>query len=208
MLFLDLDGTLLRDERRHYAAYASVLETPEMRGVPIPSKEYWALRRKGEPWEGLLRRSRLLPMKFGGFREAFEAKREAPELLSLDTLAEGAKTFLGKLYTKTPIVLVTQRWDGGALEAQLEGLGVRSFFAETLHGAPRPERRPSPDRRGRHKAALVRARYRLLPNDAVYLGDTETDVQAARILGFAAWLVEGGHRDKARQVNPIRVGFD
>lgn len=207
MLFLDLDGTVLHDETRHYAAYTAVLGMPDCRGVPIPEREYWGLRKEGKPWDLALKRSRLLPMKYGVFQERFEARLEAPELLALDELKEGTHTFLGKLHTKTPIVLVTQRRDGEALENQLVDLGIRKYFVEVLHGAPKRQRRASPDLRWRHKAALVRARYKLLPTEALYVGDTETDVRAARSLGFEVWLVEGGHRKKALQVkaDPDRI---
>jgi beta-phosphoglucomutase-like phosphatase (HAD superfamily) len=207
VLFLDLDGTLLAVEKRHYAAYRGVLELPEVRGIPIPEREYWGLKREGKPWDVVLKRSRLLPTKYALFRERFEARLEAPELLSLDELKTGTPTFLGKVYTKTPIVLVTQRGDGEALENQLVDLKIRKYFVEVLSGRPKPQRRPQPDLRARHKAALVRARYRLLPTEALWVGDTETDVKAARSLGFEVWLVEGGHRTKALQMkaDPDRI---
>ena len=85
MLFLDLDGTLLDVTRRHYATYVDVLESAEMRGVPIPPKEYWVLRREGKPPEELLKRSRLFPTKFKPFVERFEERLESPELLLLNS---------------------------------------------------------------------------------------------------------------------------
>lgn len=207
MLFLDLDGTMLHVEKRHYAAYTGVLEMPDMRGVPIPAREYWGLRKEGKPWDVILKRSRLFAPKYPRFQERFEERLEAPELLSLDELKEGTHTFLGKLYTKTPIVLVTQRRDAEALESQLVELGIRKYLVEVLSGAPKRQRRPNPDLRWRHKAALVRARYKLLPTEALFVGDTETDVRAARSLGFEVWLVEGGHRTKALQIkaDPDRI---
>lgn len=207
MLFVDLDGTLLSVEKRHYAAYASVLEMPDVRGIPIPFREYWGLRREGKPAEVILKRSRLLPTRHELFRDRFEGRLEAPELLGLDEPREGLLTFLGKLHTKTPIVLVTQRRDRETLESQLVDLAVRRYFVEVLAGAPKRPRRPEPELRWRHKAALIRARYRLPPTQALYLGDTETDVRAARSLGFEVWLIEGGHRSKPLQVkaDPDRI---
>lgn len=207
MLFLDLDGTALKVRQRHYAAYTGALDLPDVRGVPIPEKEYWGLRVRGEPWAKILKRSRLLPTRYAAYQAAFQARLEAPELLGLDEPVEGLETFLGKVYTKTPIVLVTQRRDGGALERQLTNLNLRKYFVEVLHGVPPERRRPDPTLRARHKAALVRARYRLPPTESLWVGDTETDVGAARDLGFDVWLVEGGHRTKALQIksDPDRI---
>lgn len=207
MLFLDLDGTALSVRKRHYAAYAGALELPDVRGVPIPESAYWRLREKGEPWAAIVKRSRLLPTRYAAYEAAFRRRLEAPELLGLDEPVEGLETFLGKVYTKTPIVLVTQRQDGEALERQLVALGLRKYFVEVLFGVPPARRRPDPSLRARHKAALVRARYRLLPTEALWIGDTETDVGAARDLGFEVWLVEGGHRTKPLQIkaDPDRI---
>ena len=197
MLFLDLDGTLVDDTKRHYATYVELLGMPDLRGVPIPDKEYWGHRREGKPVDEILRKSRLFPTKFKLFAERFAERLETPEMLALDTLRTGTETALGKLYTKTPIVLVTQRRDATELANQLARLGVRKYFAEVLSGAPKEGR-------------LLKARYRILPTQALYVGDTETDVKAARAVGFEVWLVEGGHRVKELQIkaDPDRIIAD
>ncbi len=207
MLFLDLDGTLLSIRKRTYAAYLGVLEQPDVRGVPIPERLFWEDRRRGKGWPEVLRASRVLPMKHRLFLERFQERQEAPELLGLDELVEGAFTFLGKVHTKTPIVLVAQRRDREALESQLADLKVRPYFVEVLAGTPPPTRRPDPTLEWRHKAALVRARYRMPPREALWIGDTEVDVQAARSLGLEVWLIEGGDSTKERLVaaNPDRI---
>jgi beta-phosphoglucomutase-like phosphatase (HAD superfamily) len=210
VLYLDLDGTLLDDTTRHYAAYVEVLAMPEMRGVPIPEKEYWGLRREGKPWKDILRKSRLFPNKIDEFGQRFDARLETPEMLAMDSVREGVETALGKLYTKTPICLVTLRRNEDELENQLASLGLKKYFAAVLWGAPPKTRRPDPDIRWKHKAELVRKRYRILPTETVYIGDTETDVKAARNLGFEVWLVEGGHRTKELQIkaDPDRIVAD
>lgn len=210
MLFVDLDGTMLDVTKRHYAAYVEVLQLPEIRGVPIPEKEYWGLRREGKPWEEIVKRSRVFPTKYKLYQERFEERLETPELLELDDLRVGTETFLTKVYTKTPIVLVTQRRDGEALENQLAGLRIRKYFVTVLFGAPKQQRRRDKDLRWKHKAQLVRRRYKLLPTESLYIGDTETDVKAARDLGFEIFLVENGHRKKELQIkaDPDRIVAD
>jgi phosphoglycolate phosphatase-like HAD superfamily hydrolase len=210
VLYLDLVGTLLDDRDRHYATYVEVLSAPELRGVPIPLKEYWGLRQEAKAVDEILKRSRLFPPKYKAFKQAFEERLETSEMLSLDTVREGVETALGKLYTKTPICLVTQRRAHDELLNQLEMLGIRKYFVEVLSGAPEVLRRPDKDARWKHKAELVRKRYRILPTETVYLGDTEGDVKCARSLGFEVWLLEGGHRTKELQIkaDPDRIVAD
>lgn len=207
MLFIDFDGTLLDVSQRHYATYLEVLAMPDIRGVAIPQKEYWGLRIENKPIKEILKRSRLFPTKFKTFVERFEERLETPEMLGLDVLRPGTETALGKLYTKTPIVLVTQRRDGEALESQIAELKLKKYFVTVLSGAPVQQRRADPNLRSNHKIQLIKARYRLPPTEAVYVGDTETDVKVARAFGWEVYLVENGHRKKELQIkaDPDRI---
>ncbi len=207
MLFIDFDGTLLDVSKRHYATYVEVLSMPDIKGVPIPQKEYWGLRVENKPIKEILKRSRLFPTKFKVFTERFEERLETPEMLGLDDLRPGTVTGLSKLYTKTPIVLVTQRRDGEALESQLAELKLKKYFVTVLFGAPKQQRRADPNLRSKHKAQLIRQRYRLPPMESVYIGDTETDVKVARSFGWEVYLVENGHRKKNLQIkaDPDRI---
>ena len=210
MLFLDFDGTLLDVRKRHYAAYVGTIESPEIKGKAIPEKEYWGLRVENKPWQEIAKRSRLFPPRYKQYHEAFQERLETPELLTLDEIRPGVVTALGKLYTKTPIVLVTLRRDVDALESQVASLGLSKYFVTILGGAPPKTRRPDPDGRWKHKAKIVRDRYKLLPVESLYVGDTETDVKAARELGFEVWLLENGNRKKELQIkaDPDRIEAD
>lgn len=210
MLFLDLDGTLLDVAARHYATYVEVLGMSELRGAPLPEREYWGLRREAKSWEEIVTKSRLFPTKFKLFAERFEARLETPEMLALDRLRPGVDNTLAKLYTKTPIILITQRRDTENLESQLATLGIRKYFVTVLSGAPEKTRRFDKDARWKHKAGLVRRRYKILPAEGVYIGDTETDVKAARDLKLEVFLVEGGHRTRDLQIkaDPDRMVAD
>lgn len=210
MLYLDLDGTLVDCKRRHYATYVELLSQPDLRGVPIPEAEYWGLRSEGKPVKDILKKSRLFPTKFDKFTERFNERVETPEMLAMDDVREGVTTALGKLYTKTPICLVTLRKNHENLVQQLETLELSKYFAAVLSGAPPKLRRPDKDIRWKTKADHIRKRYRILPTQVVYIGDTETDVQAARALRFEVWLLENGHRKKDLQIkaNPDRIEAD
>lgn len=213
MLFVDLDGTVVDDRRRHHAAYVATLERSDVKGVPIPEREYWFWKQNQGRVDDLIRRSRVFPTKHELYRERFEQLLESPDYLELDVLRPGTETFLSRVYTKTPIVLVTQRRNGSALEEQLDELGIRKYFVTVLHGAPDRaalRRGPASKARGIHKADLVRARYKIPPSESVWIGDTETDREAARSLGYRSILLEGGHRAKPKLVKaaPDRVVSD
>lgn len=207
MLFMDFDGTMLDVRKRHYATYLEVLAMPDIRGKPIPDREYWGLRHDNKPITEILKRSRLFPPKYKTFVERFEERLESPDLLGLDLLRPGTVTALGKLYTKTPIVLVTQRRDSEALESQIASLKLSQYFVTILSGAPKKLRRADPNQRWKHKAQLIRDRYRLPPTESVFVGDTETDVKVARSFGWEVYLVENGHRKKDLQIkaDPDRI---
>jgi phosphoglycolate phosphatase-like HAD superfamily hydrolase len=207
VIFLDLDGTLLDDTERHYQTYLELCHAPDLKAVPIPKHEYWVLRRKGVSWEEILKKSRLFPTKFQHFRDRFEERVETPEMLTHNRLVEGAETFLGKVYTKTPIVLISQRNNAAGLETELHGYGVRKYFVTVLCGGPKRKRKDRPSDRGEQKASLIRQRYKMPPADALYIGDTETDVAVARAFGLTIFLVEGGHRSKEQlmKADPDRI---
>ena len=210
MLFIDLDGTIVDVRRRHYAAYVSVCEMRDVKGTPVPEREYWHWRLQKKPLADLVAATKVFPTKRRLYQERFDQRLEAPELLTLDVMRPGVQTFLGKVYTKTPICLVTQRRDGEALHSQLASLGLARYFAAVLAGAPPEPRRPDPRLRAEHKAQLVKDRYRLLPAGSLYIGDTDTDVEAARRLGFDVFVVEGGHRhrDLLVKADPDRIVSD
>jgi phosphoglycolate phosphatase len=207
MLFIDLDGTILDDARRHYATYTEVLSGPDMRGLPLPEREFWSLWREAKPFEELLRASRLFPTKFKAFTELFEARLESPEMLALDTIRAGTETALGKLYTKTPIILIAERKDRINLDNQLVSLKIAKYFAQVLSGVPKKVRRVDKDAQWKHKAKLVRDRYKILPTEALYIGDSDVDVKVARDLKFDVYLVENGHRTRELMIkaDPDRI---
>ncbi len=210
MLFMDLDGTLLDVRQRHYAVYREILGQRDIRGVPIQAKDYWGHRLEAKPIDDILKASRLFPPKYKTFVERFEQRLESPDLLTLDEVRVGVTTALQKLYTKTPICLVTQRRDENALTSQLAQLGLKKFFASVLHGAPPKPRRRTDEVRAKHKIELIKKRYRIMPTEGLYIGDTERDVEVARHFGWDVFLVEGGHRTKALQIkaDPDRIVVD
>jgi phosphoglycolate phosphatase-like HAD superfamily hydrolase len=84
---------------------------------------------------------------------------------------------------------------------------IDKYFVNVLAGAPTKQRRVDKDARWKHKAGLVRAYYKILPTESLYIGDTENDVKAARDLKFEVYLLENGHRTKElmMKADPDRI---
>ena len=126
---------------------------------------------------------------------AFEKKIESAELLKLDTLHTGVKIFLEKMYRRTPISLISLRANRKNLDEQLDYLQLTKYFASVLNGQSTEEK---PEKRAETKAKLIQNYYKLFPKDSIYIGDTITDILAARLLGFSSFAIIWGHTSQER----------
>ena len=197
MIFLDLDGTTLDVEERWYATYCEILAMPDMRGLPIPRRRFWENKRRQKSWEHTLSESRLLPTKCERSSTASTmASRRTRRLPSIGFSVARMYCARESRYADRLRDPTTRR---RALENQLALLDLRRYFVEVLFGAPPTTTRARGEGRGPGTAELIRSRYRLPPTDALFTGDTETDVHCARALGWQVFLVECGHRTRKLQ---------
>ncbi len=195
MLFLDLDGTLLDDQNRQYQAYKQVLSMPDIRGHLLPQKGYLEKKRLGTTIPEIIKLAALMPTKHKIYQDRFREKIESAELLQLDTLHIGVKIFLEKMYRRTPISLISLRANRKNLEKQLDNLQIAKYFASILNRESTEEKH---EKRAIAKAHLIKNYYKLFPKDSVYIGDTITDILAARQLGFSSFAIIWGHTSQER----------
>jgi phosphoglycolate phosphatase-like HAD superfamily hydrolase len=188
-IFLDLDGPLLDGKERHYRCYKAILEQHGY--APIAIDEYWEKKRN------LFNRRDLLDLSGAGkiydiFIKDWLSMIEAPEMLALDKVQDGALECLRNWKAQGKVLtLVTLRKNKVGLEAQLDITGLRScldavFVCDHAKG-------------GEGKAATVRS---LCPDasllrNALWVGDTEADWTAARLLSCALILVSNGLRSES-----------
>lgn len=188
-IFLDLDGPLLDGKQRHYQCYRRVLESFGFK--PIGLDEYWEGKR------ALVNRWDLLNMSgagdiYDGFLEVWLSMIEAAEMLALDRVQQDAIECL-RCWKKQGIELslVTMRKNKSALEEQLISTGLRNFLDTVLvcdHADGGV---------GKAEAALKLFRGDLRKEDAVWIGDTEADWEAAKSIGCDIVLLSNGLRDEA-----------
>ncbi len=188
-IFLDLDGPLLDGKERHYHCYRSILEKFGFK--PIGIDEYWETKR------ALVNRRDLLKMSgaediYDDFLAEWLLMIESPDVLALDKVQEGAVDCLrGWKEQGIELVLVTLRKDKRALEEQLNLMGLRRFLDVVLvcdHATG-----------GEGKADAVQKLFqgKLLSENALWIGDTEADWEAAKSLGCSVVLLSNGLRNEA-----------
>lgn len=184
LLLLDLDGPLLDVSERFYRLYASLLR--EQGRQPVDRAEYWDLKRSGVPERDIVSRS-LSPES----AECYFVRRseliEARGFLRFDRLQPEVPEILEMLDRHRELALVTLRANCENLAWELKRFRLLEIFSSVLCAGEEGGTAQT-------KVDLVRAVYpRVGPND-VLVGDTEVDIQAARMLGCQACVVLSGIR--------------
>jgi phosphoglycolate phosphatase-like HAD superfamily hydrolase len=187
-IFLDLDGPLLDGKYRHYSCYSYIMKKYGFSAIALD--EYWEKKRL------LLNRRDLLQLSdadsiYDEYLSEWLSLIETKELLALDRVQEGALDCLQAWKSLgVNLVLVTLRKNKEAVEEQLRLQGLAEFLDTILvcdHVSG-----------GLGKANAVRncQDIRIMPENSVWIGDTEVDWEAARSLGVDIILVENGLRNK------------
>jgi len=183
-IFLDLDGPILEGKNRHFQCYSEILK--DFGGTPLNSERYWNLKRARVPRDQVLEAS-----KFGASYETFAnewmERIESEKFLSFDVLKPKIRETLSEwreLFNNVSIELVTMRQSRPNLEAQLKRLNVIDCF-DVITDCP-------PMRANTKYQALKGRKF----NRAIFIGDTEEDVNTAKLLGIPSIGVLNGIRDK------------
>ncbi|HZP26528.1 MAG TPA: HAD family hydrolase [Dehalococcoidia bacterium] len=183
-VYFDLDGTILDVSRRYYAVYSTLLT--QLGSAPLQEDEYWRLRRANAgPREFLPDLDTIGREVFAqGWLRAIESDRS----LELDSPFPGVRETLRSLSKEHRLVLVTLRRSRERLLGQLRALALDVFFVKVLttdnQGQP-----------GDLKGRLVK-RDSIGHREAIVVGDSEADVQAARHAGLPVACVCSGIRNR------------
>jgi phosphoglycolate phosphatase-like HAD superfamily hydrolase len=184
-VILDLDGPLLDGRDRHYTCYRTILESAGH--VPLAADRYWAMKRDRTDRRAQLAASGAESL-YDQFLRAWLDLIEAPEFLAMDRVQPGALDVLSRWKGRgIRLVLATLRRHPDRLRDQLASTGLARLLDVVI--ASRHEAG------GAGKAREVReAAPWLDPGRALWIGDTEVDVEAARALGCPVWLLTCGLR--------------
>jgi phosphoglycolate phosphatase-like HAD superfamily hydrolase len=185
-LFWDLDGPILDVSEKYYRVYSDIVL--ELGGRPLPKATYWRFKRQQLPDTEILRHS---TMQFVAQYQTLRRERiESLAYLKYDRVWPEIPPLLARLAECVPLALVTLRNRHDMVEWELEQFGLRSCFRHVLTGA---EDGAVPDRAAR-KVSLVRECLGAGPLSGWFLGDTETDLLAGRMLGLGTVGVGFGIR--------------
>ena len=188
MIFLDLDGPILDVSAKYYRVYSDILINAGYE--TLKKGEYWYNKRWKIPEIEILRKTGA-----DTFFKEYQEKRlsliESDFYLSFDRLQEAAFQVLEKLSKKHKLILVTLRKSAAQLNRQLADLGLNKFLSHVLTS-------------GECSAPRWRIKYNLISdyladvsfNRHVFIGDTETDIEAGKRLGFTTIAVSNGIRSE------------
>ena len=194
-VILDLDGPILEGKYRHYKCYSDILREYDF--VPVPIDDYWDMKRNR-----LDRRKQLAASAaegiYGQFLESWIKRIEKKSYLKLDRLQPG---LLDKLRSwkdsGLELVLVTMRNNRNNLIWQLELFGLLPLFIEVITVGAGADQNP--------KFQAARPFVKKHGRSSIWwIGDTEVDVEAARLLGVKVCAVYCGLRtyDYLADLNP------
>lgn len=185
LVILDLDGPILDGYLKHYQCYRDIVT---MFGCsPLPQVQYWDLKRN--------RVNRVVQLEminaghlYDQFFDEWLRRIEMREYLLLDKVQENAVATLSFLKNQSiKNVLITMRNNAENLDWQLKELGIRDFFDDII--AVRTER--GVDSKLECAKSVL---SKMLPSEALWVGDTEVDVITAQSLNVSVCAVDCGLR--------------
>ena len=181
-IFLDLDGPLLEGKYRHYKCYEDIVR--KYGGETLSLEIYWELKRAKVPRNIILSLSKFNGSYFE-FLDEWGHSIEDRKYLALDTLKPDVKMTLRYWQTiSDKIVIVTMRQNRKHLIEQLINLEIFSLVDEVID---------CPPQRKNTKYEALRAKSF---KKAVFIGDTEEDINAAKMLGIKSIGITNGLRNK------------
>lgn len=184
-IILDLDGPILDGRLRHYKCYGDILV--ENGFTPLPVEEYWEMKRRR-----LDRHHQLAASKADGiyplFLQRWLQRIEEKSYLAADRLQPGIPEKLQQWKSQgIELILVTMRNNMENLHGQLRILGLLPLLDQVVAVGT--------DSGEAGKAEAARPHVERSQKAAVlWVGDTETDIGAARRLGVRVCAVGCGLR--------------
>jgi len=188
LICLDLDGPLIDVSTRYYAIYCDLVRSYD--GLPLALEDYWRQKRNRIPDVDQFIAAGLGRDQANVCAAERVCLIEDSRYVRLDRIWEGTEGFLRQLHSAYDIAIVSFRGDAEQAESQLRAAGIRDLCNHVVCARATGEiRRPEA------KAEMVR---RIIGDDVPagwFIGDTETDIRAGRLLGLRTAAASFGLRD-------------
>ena len=175
-LFLDFDGPILDNRAKYAAIYRELLK--EAGGVPLPDDAYWSLKRARVSETDILARSGVAAEQRPRYLQRRQACIEDFRFLQLDRVWPGVRHWLCTQAADYELILVTLRKRRNTLLQQLGDLDLLDAFDVILS---EDDNDGSSAVKTRLMAPYVDAR-----ESCLLIGDTESDIQAAKSSGIVS----------------------
>ena len=177
----DLDGTLLDSRKRHEIVMADVLKEE---GLRIDVSNLVSFKSGGKNNIAWLSEKGVPGNQAKEINEKWVSLIENETYLKSDVLYPGAETLLKDLSKENNLYLITARNNRENALGQIKDLGIAQYFTDVIVV-------PSCRESARLKA------MELLKNEvSCFVGDTESDYEAAKIAGCEFKAVSNGFRDE------------
>ena len=185
--FFDLDGTILDTSKRYYLIYYNIIK--ELGGSPLTKKVYWNCKSNKVSEYEIAMRSHLPQSLFNEYNHCRINLIESDKYLKFDTVWPELFDFIPSSKICRKIMLVTLRKKRQQLINQLANLGISDWFENIIsvvNNGVNCERH----------LLKVDSILKIYPNNlsGIFVGDTETDMRAGKILGLKTIAVTYGIR--------------
>ena len=186
-LFFDLDGTILDTSKRYYSIYYNIIK--ELGGSPLTKKVYWNYKSNKVSEYEIAIRSHLPQSLFNEYNHTRINLIESDYYLKFDKVWPELFDFIPSSKIFNRILLITLRQKRQQLINQLDNLGISDWF-ENIITVEYNDNNPK-----RH-LLKVDSILQLYTNNisGIFVGDTETDMRAGKILGLKTIAVTYGIR--------------
>lgn len=180
VLFIDLDGTILETKERHYKCYRDIIKS---NGKPLNKDIYWQLKRKRVGLDIILKMSKY---KYDekSFLKEWSTKIENINWLKYDRLKPDiGKTLRYFTENDFKVILVTMRQNKANLIEELTRFNIIECFDKIVCCELRE---------GSKYDMVKNIKY----DDAFFIGDTEEDINTAKLLNIKSIAILNGLREK------------
>lgn len=189
-LLFDFDGTIIDISNKYYAVYSAFVR--ERGGTSLSKRQYWDLKRSAASHDEILQASQLDRTSPEDMKRHIRNNIELEEYLRYDSIFDGAGEILREVAEAHPCYLVSMRRNPLMFQKQIEWLGLRDYFKETITPGNFAE---DPD------ASVVTPKGELLrrlkiASPAVIIGDSGMDIITGQQLGITTCAVTTGIRDR------------
>src|SRR3990167_228232 len=183
VIFIDLDGTILNNDRRWYRLHLDLAKS--YRFQPINRTTYLQAKKNNINERIIIQKTNIVPHKINAYIKKRINLLEIQKYLLFDKVKPGMRGFLKKFANNYQLILVTKRNKPRNCLSQLNQTHLLPYFSKVII-----TKQDEKDRKVRKYLSQKQIQ------DSVFVGDTEDDYQTARKLKINCLLVTYGARNK------------